>query len=285
MILRWGIIKYMIVTGWMLSIPVFGCLAADSLALIRSIPLEARMMAVDETGNVYVVKRGNVLIRYNEKGDSTGEFRSVQNGPVGFVDAVNPLRIVVYYPNYSRVVLLDGMMTPRNDLDLRKMGIFNTPAVASSADGNLWVYDRFNARLRKMDEQLKEVVASNDLRLETETVPDPVFMTERDWKVFMADTTRGIFVLDRYGNYVNTLSIKGVRFLQVMDSKLIFLRHDTLIAWDMNQVTSYSLVLPGGKEEEILQAALVRDVVYILYRDRLALYRHRSITEHPGGNR
>lgn len=251
----------------------FTGMAADSLMLIRSIPLSGRLMTVDETGSVYVVKADNELVRYDEKGDSTGVFRSVQNGQIGFVDAVNPLRIVVYYPAYSKVVLLDRMMTPRHELDLRRIGIFNTPAVAASADGNLWIYDRFNARLKKIDEQLREVNSSNDLRQEVGVVPELSNMTERDWKVFLSDTAQGIFIFDRYGNYINTLSIPGAAYFQVSGSRMLYSRGDTLFAWDMQRMVSQSLHIPDLNHTPVIRAALVRNILYVLYADRLALYR------------
>jgi len=246
--------------------------AADSLFVIRSIPMNARMMTVDELGNVYVVRNNNALVRFNENGDSSAFFRSVQNGEIGSVDASNPLRIVVYYPAYSRVTLLDRQLAQKNDLDLRRLNIANTSVVASSADGNLWIYDQFNARLRKVDEQLNEVVTSNDLRQETQLVPVPSFMIERDWKVFLCDTAKGIFIFDRYGNYVNTLSIYGVKHLQVFGTQLVYRHEDSLLSWDMGKVAADMLAIPGVAGR-IINAAIVRNTMYVLYDDRLVLYR------------
>lgn len=245
---------------------------ADSLFVIRSIPMNARLMTVDELGNVYVVRTNNALVRFNENGDSSAFFRSVQNGDIGSVDVTNPMRIVVYYPAYSRVTLLDRQLAQKNDLDLRRLNIANTSVVASSADGNLWVYDQFNARLRKVDEQLNEVVTSNDLRQETQQVPVPSFMVERDWKVFLCDTARGILTFDRYGNYVNALSIYGVKYLQVFGTQLVYRRADSLLSWNLGRATADMLPIPGGRER-IINAAIVRNTLYVLYTNRLVLYR------------
>lgn len=251
-------------------------LASDSLIHIRTLPIKARFLTVDETGNAYLIRNDNALLRYDENGDSTGIFRSVQNGNLGFVDALNPLRLLLYYPEYSKLVLLDRMLTPRNELDLRKLGIMQTPVVASSADGNLWIYDQFNARLHKVDDQLREVYGSNDLRQETGVVPSPVFLTERDWKLYMSDTTKGIFVFDRYGNYVNTLSIPGISYCQIIGTKIIWLQNDTLIAWDMQYIKEQKLALPGLSEVKIKHAAILRDRLYVLYEHKMVWYRIRE---------
>lgn len=247
------------------------CYAADTLAVRKVNYMNGCYLAVDETGNAYVITNNNELIRYNEEGDSTNAYRTVQNGDIGFVDALNPLRILVYYPAYAKVVVLDRMMALKNELDLRKQNLFNTPALAASADGNIWVYDQFNARLKKINDQLEIVAQSNDLRQETQSVPTVSFLTERNWKVYMCDTTNGIYTFDRYGNYVNTLAIYKVKKLQILGSKLIYRVMDTLYAWDMEKVKAEALVLPH-KDWNIIDAALVRNTLYVLYADRLVYY-------------
>jgi hypothetical protein len=245
---------------------------AQTHTIVRSIPMTARLMTVDELGNVYAVRSDNSLVRFDQHGDSSAFYRSIQNGDIGSVDATNPMRIVVYYPNYSKVLLLDRQLALKNELDLRKLQIAQTSVVASSADGNLWVYDQFNARLRKIDEQLNEVSVSNDLRQEIQVVPTPSFMVERNWKVFVCDTARGIYTFDRYGNFVHNIALNGVQYLQVFGSQLLYRRADTLHSWDMSKVSAGLLAIPDAGSP-ILNAAVVRNVLYVLYADRLVLYR------------
>ncbi len=245
--------------------------AHETLQLLRTIPMDARLMTVDETGNVYVVRSNNSLVKFSARGDSLSFFRSVQNGDIGAVDATNPLRVIVSYPAYGKVVLLDRMLAQKNELNLRQLNLYTGSVVAASADGNLWVYDRFNARLKKIDEQLNEIAQSNDLRLELERAPDPAFMLERDWKVFISDTVRGLYTFDRYGNYINTIPLRGIRYLQVFESRLFYRSRDTLYSWDMNKVSGSHLKLPASPTK-LINAAVVRDVLYILYGDRLDFY-------------
>ncbi len=229
-------------------------------------------MSVDEIGNVYVVRDNNSLVRFTPDGDSSAFYRGVQNGNIEAVDATNPLRVVVYHPRYSKVVLLDRLLTLKNELDLRQQKLFQAPVVASSADGNLWVYDQFNARLKKINEKLEEVLQSNDLRQETGFVPHPVFMIERDWKVFIADTLRGILTFDRYGSYLSALPVVGVKKLQVSGSKLIYFKNDSLHSWDVKSFREQAMPLPLS-ETSIVDAALARNYLYVLYADRLIIYR------------
>ena len=246
-------------------------IAADSMRVTRQVPMHARLMTVDELGNVYIVKNDNSLIRYTETGDSNASFRSVINGDISAVDATNPLRVIVYYPSFSKVVVLDRMLALKNEINLSAIGILKPTVIATSADGNLWIYDQFNARLRKIDDGLKEIAQNNDLRQQIETVPAPSFLIERERKVYMCDTAQGIFTFDQYGNYINTLSVFGIKYLQVYGSQLVYRNGDTLTSFDLKTIRTATLLLPH--DGEVISAALVRNMLYVLYADRLVLYK------------
>jgi hypothetical protein len=234
--------------------------------------MTARLMTVDELGNVYVVRSDNSLVRFTENGDSSAFFRSVQYGDIGGVDASNPLRVVVNYPSYSKVILLDRMLAQKNELNLQKLNIPNAVAVAVAADGNLWVYDVFNARLLKVDDQLTKVMQSNDLRQETGLVPNPAFMLEREQRVYLSDTTRGVMVFDRYGSYINTLPFFQQKYLQVYGSQIIYRGRDTLYSYNLNTIATKSIPIPQTPAP-VINAAINRTTLYVLYGDRLMLYK------------
>jgi hypothetical protein len=240
--------------------------------LIRSVPTEhARSITTDELGNVYLVRQDNALIRYSSEGDSTGNFRSIQNGDLQWVDATNPLRILLYYQAFSKVILLDRMLTVKNELDLKKLSIFNPPAVGMSADGRIWVYDFVNARLKKIDDQLNVINTSNDMRQESETVPRPTALLERDTRVFLCDPANGIYTFDRFASYLNTLEIKGAEHLQAFGSQLIYRDRDSLRAYDLKTLSLRTIPLPA--QPDFIAARVERNRLYLLFADRLELYR------------
>ena len=69
---------------------------AGAQNLLKSIPLSVPgLMTTDNNGNVYVVYKGNNLIRFSPDGDSSASYNSIANGAIGWIDATNPLKILL----------------------------------------------------------------------------------------------------------------------------------------------------------------------------------------------
>lgn len=252
----------------------FACSLGTAAAqeLLKTIPTEkARSITTDELGNIYLVREDNALIRYNPDGDSTGNFRSIQNGDLLWVDATNPLRVLLYYPAFSKIILLDRMLTVKNELDLKKLSIFNAPAVGMSADGRIWVYDFVNARLKKIDDQLNLTNTGNDMRQESQTVPSPTALLERDAKIYLCDPANGIYTFDRFASYINTLEINGIKHLQAFGSQIIYQDKDTLKAYDVKTLSLKTIALPA--QQDFIEARIERNRMYFLFKNRLELYK------------
>lgn len=234
--------------------------------------MRARLLTADEAGSLYVVKNDNTLVRYSPAGDSNAFYRSITNGDITQVDATNPWRILVYYARQSRITILDRFLAPTGEIDLRPLGISTPTAVATSAEGGIWVYDPFNARLMKQNEAGQRVQQSNDLRQELGEAPVAHFLLERDRKVYLSDTTRGIFVFDRFASPLVTLPILGQKYFQVAGKQIVYRTADTLRSYDFNTMMDVALNIPGGDAGSIVSAAIGRGVVYVLRRDALWRY-------------
>jgi hypothetical protein len=255
----------------LLTIAALEANAADSLLLVASRPMSARLTTSDDLGNIYTIHIDNILARYNDKGDSTGFYRSTLNGEISFVDATNPLRILLYYPSFNKVALLDRQMALKGEIDLRKHNIYSATAVATASDGNLWVYDPLSARLLKLDETGTEMSAGIDLRQQLTFVPKASFLIERDRRVYLCDTAQGILVFDQFATYITTLPFKGVSKLQAFDQQLVFAIGSMLHSYDMQTAAEKTIQLPVGNEQ-MIDVSLSQRLLAILYESRLALY-------------
>jgi len=163
--------------------------------------------AVDNIGGLYIITPENQLKKYNEKGDSVGVFNQVtQYGKLTYVDVQNPWKAILYYQNFSTIVLLDKYLNVSTSINLRKQNIFRVKAVTSSYDNNIWLFDEQDNKLKKMDDNGKILSESVDFRLLFDSVPEPKKIIDRDGLVYLYDRNKGIYVFDYYGSLKTKLS-------------------------------------------------------------------------------
>ena len=81
--------------------------------------------AVDNLDNVYVLASTDQLKKYNAAGDSVAVFNNIKKfGKLSTIDVSNPLKVLLYYKDFSTIVVLDRLLAIRNTIDLRQQNIF-----------------------------------------------------------------------------------------------------------------------------------------------------------------
>jgi hypothetical protein len=92
---------------------------------IKQIPFPVTSFSVDNIGELYLITSDNQLKKLNEKGDSVGVFNQVtQYGKLTYVNAENPWKTILFYENFSIIVLLDKYLNVVTSVNLRKQNIF-----------------------------------------------------------------------------------------------------------------------------------------------------------------
>ena len=168
----------------------------SALKFSKTITGDFTYFNVDNLDNIYLVSNNNQLKKLNGNGDSIGIFNDVRKyGKLFYIDVTNPLKLLLYYQNFSTVVVLDRFLMIRNVINLRKQNIFNVKAVASSYDNNIWVFDEGDAKLKKIGENGDLLSETVDCRLLFDTVPSPTQIIDQDGFVNLYDPAIGFSFL------------------------------------------------------------------------------------------
>src|SRR5689334_5466361 len=100
------------------------------LKMDKETPGDFSYFTVDNLDNIYLINSSNQLKKININGDSTGVFNEVRKyGKLFYIDVTNPLKVLLYYQNFSTIVVLDRFLNVRNVINLRKQNIFNVKAI------------------------------------------------------------------------------------------------------------------------------------------------------------
>lgn len=248
-----------------------GTIHAQELLVQKKLNHRAKSMTTDELGNVYIVFEDNSLAKYSHTGDSLGNYRSIQNGNLQLVDASNPLKILLFYPEYGKIVFLDRMLSLKNEMDLKKLNLFQVTAIGMARDGNIWAYDAQAAKLQKIDDQLHIMLQSDDLRSAVGNVLFPIQILDRDRKIYVVDSTKGIFVFDQYAGILTNIDLFHVKQLQVFDHTLVYSTAKEWISYDLNRMQEQKLRLP--EDPDFIMARIEKEHIYYLYTGKLEIYR------------
>ena len=236
-----------------------------------SIPIEnAQLFTTDQFGNAYVVDGKNNIFRFAINGDSLRGNSTISSGPIQWIDATNPLRILAFYPQFAYISILDKMLSVKSEIYLKKLNLFQVTAAATSADGNIWIYSAGDAKLIKINELQQVISKSNDLRQETQTVPHISSIIEDDAIVYLCDSTNGIYTFDNYGRFLNILPFTEVKRIQIIDDQIIFLEDNYIHIYNKRNFKESKMGLP--ETEDLLDARIERGYLYLLFSDRLDIF-------------
>lgn len=189
---------------------------------VMTIRGDYRHFELDRLGNLFLTgAQGNQITEFNKKGDSVNHYDNVRSyGQITESDVTNPLKIAVYYRDFGTIVVLDRYLSPVNTIDLRKTGIWEAQSIATSYDNLYWVYDKQEAKIKKVDGQGKVSFASSDLRQVFDEGVDPIKLLDREGLLYAYDPAYGWYIFDYYGALKQKVPAAGLQDLDVSNGVL-----------------------------------------------------------------
>lgn len=257
-----------------------GCISSQaqtdsSFQLIKKIKGDIVAFAADNFDNLYLLNSSDQLKKLNEKGDSVAVFNNIRKyGKVAQIDVSNPLRVLLYYKDFSSVVVLDRLLNIRSTIDLRKQGIFQTQAVCLSYDNGIWLYDEFEHKLKKLDEEGKLLFASTDFRQLFDEAFSFTVINDQDGYLYLYDKNKGVYVFDYYGTLKNIFSLTGYNNFKAVGKFITGTRNDSLMRYQPGNLLLQEVKLPESfsKAQSIL---FTSSKAFALKRDELEIYQLR----------
>lgn len=213
---------------------------------VKSIEGDYIDFTIDNLGNYYLLSKNNQLKKVSANGDSMGVFNDVRRyGKLYSIDATNPLKVLLYYKNFSTVLVLDRFLNMINSIDLRKQNIFQVKAIAQSYDNNIWVYDEQSSKLKKIADDGRVLTETVEFRMIFDDVPSPTHIFDQDGFVYLYDPEKGIYVFDIYGSFKNKISYTGLTDLGIFGKTIVGISNQQVIAYTTGTLTERKLQLPG----------------------------------------
>jgi len=254
-------------------IPILGFTQVDSVFKFeREWGNQIVDFSVDALGNLYILSKNDQLKKIDARGDSVAVFNAVKRyGQLYSIDVTNPLKILLYYKDFGTVLTLDRFLSVRNTLDLRRQNIFQVKAVGLAYDNNIWVFDEQDGRLKRLAEDGKLILSTNDLRLVFDTLPSPDFITDQDGLVYLYDADRGVYLFDYYGALKSRIPFTGWRDFMVAAKTIYGRKENEMLKYEPGSLDLKHIRIPT-QFQSATRIRITQQKLYILDSGVLSVY-------------
>jgi len=227
---------------------------------------------IDNLGNVYLLNANNQIKKINDKGDSVAVANALKRfGDIYSMDVSNSLKVVVYYKDFTTIVVLDRFLKNVNTIDLRKYEILQARSVAISYDNNYWVFDEVENKLKKIDDYGNILLSTPDLRM----VFDESFLPEKiiDYNgyVYLYNKIKGCKIFDYYGALKQSIPLPDQNNIQVFKNSILGFADSTIHVYDISAFTEHSYLL-DPQVNNALKLQKLLNSLYVLKRNGLYIY-------------
>ncbi len=243
--------------------------------LVKSIKFRATDFALDNLNNLYVLSNTGQLKKFNEAGDSIAVYNDVRRfGKVYSIDVTNPLKVLLYYKDFSTIVILDRLLSARGSVDLRKQNIAQATAIGSSYDNNIWIFDVIDNKLKKIDENGNLLLETIDFRTVFEEPFAPQKILDVNGLVHLYDAAVGLLSFDHYGSFQKKYPLAKWQNINVFDKNITGIYNNNIILYNTSNFMQKQYQFPSSFGS-FTQYIIGSTRLFTLSKDSVNIYNFR----------
>ena len=234
---------------------------------------DAKDLYFDLFNNPILVKKDNEVVKYLIEQDSTISFSADKSFDIDYVDANNPLKLLLYNKSLNTVRTLDRNLTQTSEFNLFNLQDYDVSAVCLSSDDNLWIYDQNQHQLVKIDKQGKALYTSIALQSILPYTLSPSFIFEQNNRVYVYDDTNGIHIFDSFGELDTNVGITQVTHFQSIGNSLFYVQNNLIFQYDL-RTGDLNILMPltGSLANPYKKIVLAKGYIGVLYDDKVRIY-------------
>lgn len=269
------IVLFLILLLTISEAPAQGQQDLDGFALTKTIQADIVDFTVDNLGNMYLLSKDNQLKKLNASGDSLAVYNDVrQYGKIWSVDASNPLKLLIYYREFTMIIELDRFLNIINTIDLRKLNILQARAVGLAYDNNVWVFDELDAKLKRIGDDGSLIDQTTDFRQLFDTVPDPTVINDQSGLVYLYDPSKGVYAFDHYGALKTHIDLPGWLDFNVIDNSMLGRDQQKFFRYQLGTLDIREQPMPAAYRDAV-KIRITPTVIYVLKKTGLEIYSRR----------
>lgn len=223
----------------------------DKVVLHKRIYVEGNYFTTDNLGNCFLVDKDEIT-KYDGKGAVFNKFSIKAFGNIESIDATNPMKLLVFYKDFSKLIYLDNTLSLNgNPIDLEDYNLTQSKLICVSHNDGIWAYDQQKFELIRLDQNLNVSQNTSNLNQLLGLELNPNFICEYNNSVYLNNPSTGILVFDIFGTYIKTIPILNLTKFQVSNEAIYYMSDNKAISYNLKTTEISEIKLLETKYREV----------------------------------
>lgn len=179
----------------------------DSVKLVQTLILNAKSVESDLQNNIYVTTSKNELLKLNDTGLILRRYSNNYLGQGQLISISNPLQIVLFYPGFQTIIILDNTLNEIKRISLEQLNIPYVTTLGYSPERELWYFDEQIKRFKKVNINGRHILEANLNESYIPTRIQKIQVRKNELKIWCDSTF--LLTLDMNGNFKSQISQQG----------------------------------------------------------------------------
>jgi len=235
----------------------------------KNVPAKGNFIETDKLGNCYLINK-NSITKFDENLKLLNTYQEKILGEITSVDVSNIFKNLVFYKDFSTIIILDNNLSEINRINLNNLNILEPLTICKSSKNGFWIYDNSQKKIFYLDEKLNFSNFSIKLSKFIKN-SSPTYMLEYDEKIFLNIKNNGILIFNNLGNFENKINIEIENNFQIIGNYIIFYNYNInkIIKFDYINTKSDTINID---QQDILDIKINKTKYYTLTLDSLKIF-------------
>jgi hypothetical protein len=161
----------------------------------------------------------------------------------------------------------------RSTIYLRRNNLIQVDAIGLSYEKNIWLFDEYDNKLKKINEERKVLLETPDLRTVFQQSISPQQIIDQNKQVYLYDSAAGLFVFDQFGTFKRKIPVKGWSNISVTDKYILGVANNSLQTYHTATLLQSAQQFPG-KFTPYYRYYLTNNKLVAFAKNGLYIYRY-----------
>ena len=217
---------------------------AQEYQFIAKIDTLAKIVSVDNFGNLFVVTPENEVLKFNAQGKFLWNYTNNNFGEITQLDVTDPLRVILFYAAFQQIIVLNNNLSEISKYSFNQNPEVQVTLVSSANNNGFWVYDQINRELKKLSNSFLDDLRSGNIYQRNGFDMKADFIITDEQHVYVNDEKEGIRIFDNYGNFIKTALVNAPNGFEVNGDEICFFAEDKLMSYNYFSFQLQEIKLP-----------------------------------------